>query len=381
MRVFTLLLLLIPAMCLAETVSIVVTAPTQQLNVVKESTIIAPQSVVENVIIDSAGTEIVTIAVPGPQGIPGSGGGGTGGPVQWTDVLNKPATFAPTEHSQAAGTITGLAGVATSGSYTDLSNKPVLGDATRINTVPVQGVPGGTGDVYVFNADVGNWEIWGGVGTHISQTGNPHSTGASQIAYNATTVAEALDSLLYVPISISSFTLDGGGSITREIGSSYTVGTLAWSTNKTPTSQTINSVARTSPYTVNATVSSNTTYTLYVADGTQSNASSSRSVSFSHYRYWGVSASATLDDAALIALSKEFSVSRAQTRSFTPAGQYIYVAYLATGGDATFTVNGFLDTSWVLVQRDLVNASGYSSMFRIYRSANPLTGTFSVVVS
>lgn len=214
-----------------------------------------------------------------------------------------------------------------------------------------------------------------------ARTPTAHDQAATTITYNATTVAAALDQLLYIPITISSYTLDGGSSITREIGSSYTVSTLAWITSKTPTTQTINSVARTSPYSVNSTITSTTTYTLYVADGALSNASSSRTVTFTHYRYYGVSPLSSLADADIIALSKEYSTSRSQTRSFTAAAEYLYIAYLATGGDATFTVNGFLDTSWVLVQRQFVNASGNSSEFRIYRSANPLTGTYSVVVS
>ncbi|MBT0666356.1 hypothetical protein KI809_18770 [Geobacter pelophilus] len=324
------LLLCLPALCAAERIGITITGPSQQLTVEKKSTVITPETVTVNAQVNVTGTEILTIAVPGPQGIPGSGS--SGGPVQWADVQSKPSTFAPSAHTQAASTITGLATVAVSNSYGDLSNKP---------TIP---------------------------------------SGAEQIAYNAGTVKDALDQLLYVPIGINSFTLDSGGNITREIGSSYTVGTLAWSTNKTATSQTINGTPRTSPYSVNATVSTNQTYALQVGDG-QTTATSSRTVTFTHQRYWGVSSSAAIDDAGIIALAKEFSTSRGQTRTFTPVDQYIYVAYLTTGGDAAFTVNGFLDDSWQLVQRQFINSSGYSAEFRIYRSANRLTGTFSVVVS
>jgi len=274
-----------------------------------------------------------------------------------TQILNKPATFAPDAHTQAAGTITGLAPVATSGSYADLSNTPAIPDA-QVNS---------------------DWSAESGVSVILNKPTIPSD--ATQIAYAGSTVAAALDTLLYVPISITSYTLDSGSNVTREIGSSYTVGTLAWSTNKAATSQTVNSVAHTSPYAVNQTISTNQTYTLQVGDG-QTTASSSRSVTFTHYRYWGTSTVATLDDAGVIALAgKEFSTSKAQSRTFTPVAEYLYVAYLATAGAALFTVNGFLDDSWVLVQRQFVNASGYSAEFRIYRSANQLTGTFAVVVS
>ena len=46
--------------------------------------------------------------------------------VTWDDVTGKPTTFTPASHTQAASTITGLATVATSGSYADLTNKPTI---------------------------------------------------------------------------------------------------------------------------------------------------------------------------------------------------------------------------------------------------------------
>ena len=240
--------------------------------------------------------------------------------------------------SHAATMITGLATVATSGSYADLDNKP---------TIPAA---------------------------------------ATEITYSNptyTTVAAALDQLLYVPISITAYTLSGYASnVTQEIGSSYSIsgGGLAWTTNKTATSQTINGTPQTSPYMPNSPVSSNQSWTLQVGDGTTT-ASSTRTVTFTHKRYWGASASSAIDDAGIIALASEFSTSRSQSRTITASGQYLYIAYLATAGSATFTVNGFLDTSWVLVQRDFINASEHPAEFRIYRSANPLTGTYQVVVS
>ena len=51
-------------------------------------------------------------------------GGGTADAVDWSNVTNKPETFAPSTHTHAASEVTGLAKVATSGSYNDLSDKP-----------------------------------------------------------------------------------------------------------------------------------------------------------------------------------------------------------------------------------------------------------------
>lgn len=70
---------------------------------------------------------------------------------------------ADSSHTQAASTITGLATVATSGSYSDLSNKPTIptetsqlnNDSGFITSAPVTSVAGKTGAVTLSNSDVG----------------------------------------------------------------------------------------------------------------------------------------------------------------------------------------------------------------------------------
>lgn len=51
---------------------------------------------------------------------------GAASSVPWSGVTGKPSSYTPSAHTQAASTITGLATVATSGSYADLSNKPTI---------------------------------------------------------------------------------------------------------------------------------------------------------------------------------------------------------------------------------------------------------------
>lgn len=51
---------------------------------------------------------------------------GAASSVPWSGVTGKPSSYTPAAHTQAASTITGLATVATSGSYADLSNKPTI---------------------------------------------------------------------------------------------------------------------------------------------------------------------------------------------------------------------------------------------------------------
>lgn len=63
--------------------------------------------------------------------------------VDWTNVKNKPNTFAPSTHTQSASTITGLSTVATSGSYKDLTNKPTIPSAyTHPSTHPASMITG-----------------------------------------------------------------------------------------------------------------------------------------------------------------------------------------------------------------------------------------------
>lgn len=54
---------------------------------------------------------------------------GGGGAIAWDDVTGKPATFPPATHTHTAGDVTGLAAVATSGSYDDLSDTPTIPSA------------------------------------------------------------------------------------------------------------------------------------------------------------------------------------------------------------------------------------------------------------
>ena len=281
----------------------------------------------------------------------------------WQQVTNKPSTFPPSAHTQGIGTIDGLQDALD-------GKEPAIGTK-------------GTAFNKSFGSSAGT--VTEGNDPRLSDSRTPlaHEQAASTVTYGETTVAAALDQLLYVPISISSFTLSGSASnVTQEIGSSYAIQSpgLAWSTNNAATMQTINGTPRTSPYMPNSPVSSNQSWTLLVGDGTTI-ASSTRTVTFTHKRYWGVSSATAIDDAGIIALSSEFSTSRAQTRTLTASAQYLYIVYVDTAGAASFTVNGFSDTSWQLTQRSFVNASGYSTTFRIYRSANPLTGTYTVVVS
>ena len=81
--------------------------------------------------------------------------------------------------------------------------------------------------------------------------------------------------------------------------------------------------------------------------------------------------------------SSELSGSRARTKTVTAgAGQYIWFAYPARLGAATFKVGGF-EGGFTLVDGSFshTNASGYTEAYRVYRSDNAGLGATTVVVS
>jgi hypothetical protein len=194
---------------------------------------------------------------------------------------------------------------------------------------------------------------------------------AATVAYNSSTVAAALDQLLYVPISITSYTMNGSGSnVSQEVGTSYTVNTLAWTTNKaSPTLQQINGVDRTSPYSPGTVLSPSTpttyTYTLHVHDGAdQSNASSSRSVAFYWSRYWTATATprASITSANVNAMSSELSTSHSKTVTYDcTGGKYPTFAYPVSFGTLTaVTVGGLSFSDFTCSTLTHTNSSGGS---------------------
>lgn len=197
------------------------------------------------------------------------------------------------------------------------------------------------------------------------------------------TVEAALDHLLYVPVTINSFTNSVG---TVEVGSTVSSVVFNWTYNKAVTAQGLSGVAPSLPvgdrnYTFSSPITLTSSFTLTASDGT-TNVQATTTVAFRQKRYWGVSANASLTDAEVLALGNdEFSTGRGTSKTISASGQYLYFAYPAAWDTATFTVNGLLNTAWVLVTRGFVNASGFSSSYNIYRSQYALTGTYQIVIS
>ena len=207
---------------------------------------------------------------------------------------------------------------------------------------------------------------------------------ANNVAYSNgeyTSVKEALDALLYVAPTVQ-FT-QGGSSL--EIGASLENVTVKWRTNKDVTTQVLkkNNVqvgeltATDREYTdTGANITTNTTYTITVGDGKKT-ATASANITFRPKRYWGVSTSATLDNAGVLALSGELCNDRAQTRTFNcSGGKYFYIVLPKNMcNNITFKVGGLAFSDMEVTEIQLTNESGYTQAYNIYRPTEIQTGS------
>lgn len=182
-----------------------------------------------------------------------------------------------------------------------------------------------------------------------------------------------LDALEFVPLSVA---LAGGG--TYERGQSVASRALTWTASKALASQAITgggvpaldpadrAATATGPFTTD------TTWTLTATATSGESDSASTALAFRSRRHWGVSASDTLDDAALLALAgSELTTSRLQTRTLDASGgRFLWFAWPADLGAPAFWVGGLLNTDWVETIRDHVNAYGHTRSYRLYRSGS-----------
>jgi hypothetical protein len=181
-----------------------------------------------------------------------------------------------------------------------------------------------------------------------------------------------LDALEYKSMQINSFTAAPSVS---EMGSSQTI-TLAWTLNKTATSQNINGAPVTGNTKQYTGVTTGTTYTLNVSDG-QTSASKSVSISFANRVYWGAAADLTTVTNLTSVLSND-----AERTITVDAGtdEYIIYAIPARLGEVTFFVSGFEGGFEDGVEQILTNNSGYQETYKVYRSTNTNLGSTTVEI-
>lgn len=213
------------------------------------------------------------------------------------------------------------------------------------------------------------------------------ASSADQVSYTGsgfTNVQEALDALLYVAPHITSFTNSVG---TVELGQTVDAVTLSWTLNKDMTSLAIDhgvgSVLDESSVNLSSLgLTADFTWTLTAGDGQQTTTASS-TVAFRSKRYWGASASTSLDDAGILALGgSEFATTftKAVTYDCT-GGKYPFFAYPASFGvPASVTVGGLAFTDFDVATQSFTNAHGHAASYHVLRFNGIQTGAAIAVV-
>lgn len=93
-------------------------------------------------------------------------------------------------------------------------------------------------------------------------------------------------------------------------------------------------------------------------------------------RFWGASDVATLTDELLLAQGSEPCPTLTTTKTIDTGGtaKYLFLAYPSSLGVASFTLNSVAE-AMTLVSRDVVNSSGLTVPYHIYRTTVTRTGS------
>ena len=190
--------------------------------------------------------------------------------------------------------------------------------------------------------------------------------------------------LKYVPIAITKITNNVG---TVEIGTVVNAPTVSWSLNKSPTKQTLEraelSTDSRAEILSNLTLSENKTFSLVVTDERGASDSATTSIAFLNGVYYGVLESgATIDKAAIQALTKKLQASRGITFTVDAgATQQIIYAIPTWYGTPNFNVGGFDGGFAKATTFNFTNGSGYIESYDVWLSENVGLGSTTVKVS
>lgn len=224
-----------------------------------------------------------------------------------------------------------------------------------------------------------------------------HTHSTADVAYTneqypgMTTVADALDQLLYVTPAVKTFTASPAFG-DYEIGDTVSNPRFTWSYNKAIVNQNLKAGGSVLPlndqqareYAYTGDITSNTTFTISGSDKKEKSCSRTGSFNFKHKRYFGVAeVPAEYNSDFILGLSgKEFCTDRKKGAfSLTAgAGQYMFYCFPATYGTPTFNVGGFDGGFELAATIDFTNASGNTTSFVIWKSENANLATQSIIV-
>jgi hypothetical protein len=210
---------------------------------------------------------------------------------------------------------------------------------------------------------------------------------------------EVIDELLYVALTINSFSVANFFQNTVEVGASVSSLQFNWALSKLPTTQTLSGPNLTTqnpaPGTTTATVNLNSPlsfgavgvsygYTLTVDDGTLTPSANVNLTALNNI-YWGDSViPGSINSVFVNTLNKGLQAGKALTyvSNANTLTLYNWYAVRAALGTPTFTANGF-EGGFTLVAPGISvqNVSGFSESYDVYRSVNPAIGPVTIVVT
>lgn len=118
------------------------------------------------------------------------------------------------------------------------------------------------------------------------------------------------------------------------------------------------------------------TYVLIYGDSRTVNKAAATTVLFQQKMYYGTNGNTSLNNAGILGLAnQDFATSRLKNTTLNPDGLYIYFAYPRSFGPATFKVNGFNNSAWLLETGNFINLSSYTENYNVYRSQYIQYGT------
>ena len=256
------------------------------------------------------------------------------------------------------------------------------------------------GFFYINNGE-DNWDLNGSGLENVGQISfnSTNTSAATRTNLGATTIGNAVFTAANAvaarqALGLQTYTLTLTNSVNDvEIGSTISNVTVGWTiapTNATYAVRTLIGAGQTNSITNNAStlaltglaLTSNTTWTLTVGDGLGITNTATTAVNFLNYMIWGRSTNTTLDNTAIQNLhtndggsSRAFATSRSRSFTMDGGGQYIFIAYPAGFGAASFTVGGLPNTAFTLTTNNYTNASGYATNYLIYRTDTIQNGT------
>jgi hypothetical protein len=329
--------------------------------------------------------------VAGPQGPSGpTGAQGVIGPIGATGPSEGPTgSTGSTGPTGAAGVAGGTGPTGPTGPSLGPTGPPGPAGATGPSGGPTgptgatgitgaQGVAGSQG-IHGVTGNTGPQGIPGTAGSS-GETNIVLPIPATEVSYASLsypTVEQALDYLLYVPLTAS---LSNDQS-SLEIGLGVSEVTLTWSYNKPVVSQSIQGIAqeigvRTYQFLYPTVLESDTTYMLTASDGTRQVTTSS-SVSFLPQAYWGVSPNPVLTTAQILSLgSSALASSLGRSINYNCAGgNYPYYCFPSSFGTISgVVVSGLAFSDFSLTVQSFTNTAGFSQNYNIVRFNGLQTG-------